>query len=400
MRVIGLMSGTSYDAIDAAAADLSIKGDSVTLIPLGVRSQPYSDELRAAIAATLPPRNTTMEQVCRLDTLIGQSFAAVAGEANHELCDGAGDLIVSHGQTLFHWVHEGRVKGSLQLGQPAWIAEHTGLPVVADLRSRDIAAGGQGAPLVSMFDVLWLGSRPGCPVALNLGGIANITVMPGDRDPIAFDTGPANALIDAATRHLTGGRLDYDVDGALAARGDIDDRLLDRLLAEAYYSLPGPKSTGKELFHLPYLLAALEGLGPRPAEDVVATLTALTARTVADAVIRSGGTEVIAAGGGTNNPVLMRMLARELADIELRTTASLGLPPSAKEAYAFATLGFLTAHGLVGSVASCTGARHASILGNLIPGRNPFAFPAVPAGNPVRLRIGRPAEPAANSGDQ
>jgi anhydro-N-acetylmuramic acid kinase len=387
MRVIGLMSGTSYDAIDAAAADLSIEGASVTLIPLGVLRQPYSEELRAAVAAAMPPKNTTMEHVCRLDTLIGQAFATLAGEANDRLCDGAGDLIVSHGQTMFHWVDDGQVKGSLQLGQPAWIAEYTGLPVVADLRSRDIAAGGQGAPLVSLFDVLWLGSRPGCPVALNLGGIANITVMPGDREPIAFDTGPANALIDAGTRHVTGGRLGYDVNGALAARGVIDHRLMQRLLAEPYYSLPGPKSTGKELFNLPYLLTALEGLEPRSAEDLVATLTALTARTVADAVIRSGGTEVIAAGGGTNNPVLMRMLASELARIELLSTTSLGLAPCAKEAYAFATLGFLTAQGLFGSVASCTGARHASILGSLTPGRGPLTFPRAPTANPVRLRI-------------
>jgi anhydro-N-acetylmuramic acid kinase len=162
---------------------------------------------------------------------------------------------------------------------------------------------------------------------------------------------------------------------------------LQRLLAEPYYSLPGPKSTGKELFHLPYLLAAMDGLEPPAPDDLVCTLTALTAKTVADAVRRSDGTEVIAAGGGTNNPVLMRMLADELGAVELRTTADLGMPPSAKEAYAFATLGYLSSQGLVGSVASCTGARHASILGNLTPGSRPLSFADLGSASPKRLRI-------------
>jgi anhydro-N-acetylmuramic acid kinase len=387
MRVIGLMSGTSYDAIDAAAADLVLDEEgAITLTPRGVLSRGYPEDLRAAVGAALPPNAITMEQVCQLDTRIGQAFAELAVQANEELCGGDAELVVSHGQTLFHWVSEGRVKGSLQLGQSAWIAEATGLPVVADLRSRDIAAGGQGAPLVSLFDVLWLGTRPGCPVALNLGGIANITVVSHGQDPVAFDTGPANALIDAGVRHLTDGALDYDVDGALAARGRIDEQLLQRLHAEPYYALPGPKTTGKELFHLPYLLAAMDGLGSRPPEDVIATLTALTATTVADAVIRSGGTEVIAAGGGVNNPTLMSMLAAELGDVGLQTTSGLGLPSGAKEAYAFATLGFLAVHGLPGTVASCTGARHASVLGHITPGRQPLVLPAA-AAPPDRLNV-------------
>ncbi len=205
MRVIGLMSGTSYDAIDAAAADLRLDGDQLVLTPLGLLSQPYSDELRAAVAASLPPASTTMEQVCRLDTGIGQAFADVARQAVEQLCGGHADLIVSHGQTMFHWVDGGSVRGTLQLGQPAWIAEATGTSVVSDLRSRDVAAGGQGAPLVSILDVLWLRGRSGVPIALNLGGIANITVVHGE--PVAFDTGPANALIDAVVAELTGRRV-------------------------------------------------------------------------------------------------------------------------------------------------------------------------------------------------
>lgn len=381
------MSGTSYDAIDAAAADLTMHGDTVTLAPLGVLSQPYALTLRDAVEAALPPGPTTMQEVCELDTLIGQAFAALAGRADEQLCAGAADLVVSHGQTVFHWVESGRARGTLQLGQPAWIAEHTGLPVVADLRARDIAAGGQGAPLVSLFDVLWLGTRPGTPVALNLGGIANITVVSPNREPVAFDTGPANALMDAAVRHVTRGRLDYDTEGALAARGQVDEALLHRLLADPYYAAPPPKSTGKELFSLPYLLAALDGAEHRDPENLVATLTALTARTVADAVARSGGTEVIAAGGGTRNPTLMAMLAAALGGTPLTTTAEFGLPPTAKEAYAFATLGYLSVHGLAGTMASCTGARHASVLGSVTPGRRPLPLPPAPAGDVTRLHV-------------
>jgi len=381
MRVIGLMSGTSYDAIDAAAADLVLDGDTLTLRPLGLVSEPYDEGLRDALAAALPPASTTLAEVCRLDTLIGQAFAATAVRANHELCDGDAELIASHGQTVYHWVEDSRVRGTLQIGQPAWIAEASGLPVVADFRPRDIAAGGQGAPLVSMVDQLWLRGRPGTPVALNLGGIANLTAPDGT----AFDTGPGCALIDAAARGFSGGRLAYDVDGALAARGRVHPLLLDRLLDEPYYARPAPKTTGKELFHLGHLHEALAGVGTLPAEDVIATLTALTARTVADAARRAGATEVIASGGGTRNPVLMGMLAAELPGVALRASDELGLPSAAKESYAFAVLGFLTLHGLAGTEPASTGARHPSVLGSLTPGRDGLRLPPPAPKPPARL---------------
>ncbi|WP_405542228.1 anhydro-N-acetylmuramic acid kinase [Streptomyces phaeochromogenes] len=415
MRVIGLMSGTSYDAIDAAAADLRLDGDSLVLRPLGMVGDAYGAEVRDALAAALPPAATTLAEVCRLDTLIGQAFAATALRADRELCDGRAELVASHGQTVYHWTDGGRVRGTLQIGQPAWIAEATGLPVVADLRPRDIAADGQGAPLVSLFDLLWLRGRPGTPVALNLGGIANLTAPDGT----AFDTGPAGALIDAAVHHFTGRA--YDMDGALAARGTVHEPLLRRLLDEPYYALPAPKTTGKELFHRDYLLAALATLadpavlatpavavepsasvapaapaattaptdiGTLAHQDVIATLTRLTARTVADAVRSVGATEVIASGGGTRNPVLMAMLAEELPGVPLHTSDELGLPAAAKEAYAFAVLGFLTLHGLAGTDPRSTGARHPSVLGSVTPGRD--GLPRVPRGlkQPVRLVIG------------
>lgn len=386
MRVIGLMSGTSYDAIDAAAADLRIEGDRIVLTPLGLLSREYPESLRAELASSLPPATTTLEQVCRLDTGIGQAFAGLAEQAVEQLCGGHADLIVSHGQTVFHWVEEGQVQGTLQLGQPAWIAEATGTTVVSDLRSRDVAAGGQGAPLVSIFDVLWLRGRSGNPVALNLGGIANITVVPGS-EPVAFDTGPANALIDAVVQDLTGGRSSFDADGVMAGRGRVHPELFERLLAEPYYGRPAPKSTGKELFHLGYLATAMTGLPEIAPDDLVATVTALTARTVADAVHAYGGTEVIAAGGGIRNPVLMHLLAHELRGIPLRSTDELGLPSAAKEAYAFAVLGFLTVNGLAGTAPSCTGARHASVLGSITPGLGALPTASPPERVPVALHI-------------
>ncbi|MFD5098161.1 anhydro-N-acetylmuramic acid kinase [Streptomyces albidochromogenes] len=397
MRVIGLMSGTSYDAIDAAAADLALDGDTLVLTPLGMVSTAYDDDLRAALAGALPPAATDLATVCRLDTRIGQAFAAAAVRADLELCDGRAGLIASHGQTVYHWAEAGRVHGTLQIGEPAWIAEATGRPVVSGFRTRDVAAGGQGAPLVSVVDAMWLRGRPGVPVALNLGGIGNVTVAADGAGggPLAFDTGPANALIDAAVRELAagdarGGAYSMDVDGALAARGRVRQRLLRRLLDEPYYARPAPKTTGKELFHPAYLRTALDVFGPLPAEDVVATLTRLTARTVADAVRPFGATEVIASGGGTRNPVLMEWLREELGGpdgVPLRTSDELGLPSDAKEAYAFAVLGWLTAHGLPGTVPSCTGARHASVLGSLTPGGPGLRLPAPLTSAPGRLTI-------------
>ncbi|MCX4419791.1 anhydro-N-acetylmuramic acid kinase [Streptomyces mirabilis] len=381
MRVIGLMSGTSYDAIDAAAAELTLEGEDLTLRPLGMVSEAYDGALGEALAAALPPAATTLAEVCRLDTLIGQAFAAAAVRADRELCGGGAELVASHGQTVYHWVEDGRAHGTLQLGQPAWIAEATGLPVVADFRPRDIAAGGQGAPLVSLVDLLWLRGRAGTPVALNLGGIANLTAPDGT----AFDSGPGCALVDVAVRGLTGGRLNYDMDGALATRGTVHEPLLDRLLAEPYYALPAPKTTGKELFHLGHLRDALTGFGTLTAEDVIATLTRLTARTVADAVRSVGATEVIASGGGTRNPALMAMLEAELPGVPVRTSDALGLPAAAKEAYAFAVLGFLTLHGLTGTDPVSTGARHPSVLGSITPGRGGLRLPPRAGAAPVRL---------------
>ncbi|MEU5079872.1 MULTISPECIES: anhydro-N-acetylmuramic acid kinase [Streptomyces] len=384
MRVIGLMSGTSYDAIEAAATDLALDGDALLLRPLGHLSVPYPDALRDRIAAALPPAHTTTRAVCALDTGIGQAFADAADRALRDLCGGSADLVVSHGQTMHHWVEDGTVRGTLQLGQPAWIAEATGLPVVSDLRSRDVAAGGQGAPLVALTDALLLSGLPGTPAALNLGGIANITVLAPGAEPLAFDTGPANALLDAAVHHFTDGAAAYDEDGRRAGAGQVSPELLRALLDDPYYRRPAPKTTGKEHFHLPYLRRALDTVPVPAAADVLATLTRLTAVTVADACRAHGVTRLVVSGGGTRNPVLMRMLAEELPDVPLGPSDDLGLPSAAKEALAFAVLGFLTAHGLPGALPSGTGARRATVLGSITPGRTPLRLPE-PAARPPRL---------------
>src|SRR5579871_705225 len=251
MRVIGMISGTSFDAVEAVAVDLELDGTTLVADLRGHLSAPYPDELHAAIAAILPPGQTTIEEVCKVDTAIGRHFAEVAAEAADRWFDGRADVICSHGQTVFHWVEGLHALGTLQLGQPAYIAERTGATVVGDVRARDLAAGGHGAPLASLLDVLLLGTSPDhvCG-SLNLGGISNATIVGSGFEPLAFDIGPASALLDAVVTERTGGREICDLDGAGAARGTVDEELLARFLDEPYYDLAPPKSTGKELFHL------------------------------------------------------------------------------------------------------------------------------------------------------
>jgi anhydro-N-acetylmuramic acid kinase len=386
--VVGLMSGTSMDGIDAAVADLELVGDGLRLTPLGHETTSYSPELSASLRAALPPNTTSMEAVCRLDTAVGQEFAAAAKRAVQGHPGVA--LVVAHGQTVFHWVEgDGHVAGTLQIGRPAWIAERCGLPVVSDLRSADVAAGGQGAPLVSLFDVLLLGTDADVSrAALNLGGIANLTVVAPSSAPVAYDAGPANGLIDAAVVAVTGGKETFDRGGARAARGKVDEALLTLLLDDFFLAQPPPKTTGKERYHHGFTEAALDELGrDLAADDLVATLTAHAAKVAATECRRHGVAEVIASGGGTENPVLMRTLAERIAPARLRTIDDLGIPSAAKEAYAFAVLGFLTWHGLPGNVPSCTGARHPAVLGSITPGTAPLALPNAASTPPTGLEI-------------
>ncbi|WP_446666437.1 anhydro-N-acetylmuramic acid kinase [Flexivirga sp. B27] len=404
MIVVGCISGTSVDGIDVAVADLAGAADGdLTLRPLGARTHPWSTSTRDGLLALLPPAATTTADVCRLDILAGREIADAVQAAIDDFAGGTADLVVSHGQTVFHWVEDGVARGGLQLGQPAAIVERTGLPVVSDVRSRDIAAGGQGAPLAGTLDLLLLlagrvgrGTSPyrdqrSAAALLNLGGIANVTVV-SPHGTAAFDTGPANCLIDAAVSAATSGARAYDADGRLASSGSVDRRLLTRLLKEPYYALPAPKSTGRELFTTDYL----DAFGDRPTSvvglaDLVATLTELTAVTVADALRPYGVTEVYGSGGGMRNPVLRERLAAQLAPAQLASTDQLGLPIDDKEGYLMALIGYLTWHGIPGVLADAdgralTGATTPRVLGRISPGDKPLRLPD-PGAIPRSLRV-------------
>lgn len=392
------------DGVDVAVAELSVVGGTVELVPVGHIELPYPPELRAALLAALPPNPSSAEQLCRLDTAVGQVFAAAAGHALATIAEGRADVVASLGQTIYHWVDGGHALGTLQLGQPAWIAEATGLPVVSDLRSRDVAAGGHGAPLAGVLDRLWLrdgtATARATQAALNIGGIANITVVAPDRPALAFDTGPGNALLDAAARMISGGVWHQDVDGDLAAQGSVHTGLLDVLLADPYYALAPPKSTGKEYFHLDHLTAALDKVGHVAGDDLLATLVELTAATVADACLAHGVTRVVASGGGVRNPTLMAALARRLAPATLVTSDEAGLPASAKEAYLTALLGFLTWSGVPADTTGTTGSRGPRLLGSITPGSGPLRLPEPATTEVIRLRVAdlqKVGEPSARA---
>ncbi|MFC6083524.1 anhydro-N-acetylmuramic acid kinase [Sphaerisporangium aureirubrum] len=390
MRILGMISGTSHDGIDVALVGFDPAYDGGTLNGAieHTAATPYPAGLRTRLVKALPPAPTTLAEVCELDTLIGQSFAQAAATTIEQT--GPVDLIVSHGQTVFHWVDGTRALGTLQIGQPAWIAERTGTPVLSDIRVRDITAGGQGAPLVSLLDVLLLAGHPGTAAALNLGGIANMTVIRDDHAPVAYDIGPANALIDAVVTSRGLNDRGFDVDGRIAASGTIDETLLAVLLEDPYYRLPAPKTTGKEWFHLPHVEAAMTRSGTHPADaDLVATLTELTVRTVAHEVTTSGAALLVTSGGGCHNPVLMNGLRRALPAVTLRLSDDYGAPADAKEAIAFALIGWHTAHGLPGTIPSATGAHASRVLGTLTPGSRPL--PPLAALAPRKLTLsGRP----------
>lgn len=380
MLIIGLMSGTSLDGVTAAL--VRIEGDEVETLRWTVESWctvDYTDEQRRAIHEGIVAGSAA--SLCALDADLGEWLAAAAAR----VCDEAGvplgavDLIGSHGQTVWHIPPEGGRRGSTsQLGDAATIAERTGCPVVSDFRSRDMAAGGHGAPLVPWVDQA-LFALPGQPRALqNLGGIGNVSWVPPRGSPesvFAFDTGPANALIDAAVHLATGGRLAYDEDGRLAAQGEVDQRLLDELLEHPFFAQQPPRSTGRELFGFPFVQRLVEAVRPEGDQDwldLVATLTELTARSIANAyaqwVLPRGVHEVVVTGGGAHNTTLVRRLQTLLAPLPVRTGEVLGVDPEAKEALAFAVLAWAHAKGIPANAPAATGAAGPRLLGSYTPG--------------------------------
>ena len=371
--VAGLMSGTSLDGVDAAVVRLDGTGTGVQIETLGFVSRPYDTELRAALAACAEVTTSNVRLVSQLHARLGDVFAEVAEAALAEagLTADALDLVGSHGQTVQHVPEAEEVAGvavrsTLQIGCPAVLATRLGTPVIADFRAGDVALGGQGAPLAPTLDGALFADPDEARVLLNLGGIANLTVLPPGGPPrAAFDTGPANMVLDALALRLTG--TPYDADGALAAQGTPDDALVADVLAAPFFAAAPPKSTGREDFGAPFV-DWLVGRGPSDPADLMATATAVTARSVAEAVHRFVDplpTRVIASGGGVHNPTLMRMLADALGPVPLETTAAYGLDPDAKEAVLFALLAHEWANGVRTGLPAVTGASRPAFQGSL-----------------------------------
>jgi anhydro-N-acetylmuramic acid kinase len=380
LRVVGLMSGTSLDGIDAAIVDFEGTSEAdLRWRSVGFVSQPFTgaqrEELHEAMVRGGPA------ELCAVHGRLGEWFAqAVAHvcEASNVALDSV-HLVGSHGQTIWHQPPANGQRGfTLQLGCPSTLAERTGLPVVSDFRTRDMAAGGQGAPLVPWVDRA-LFSAPGRRRALqNIGGMGNVTWLPARGEEaglLAFDTGPGNVLIDAAVELATDGQETFDRDGHWARSGAVQHELLRELLQHPFYAAPPPKSTGREAFGKAMVrdLAARHGAGGRMAwPDFIATLTALTARTIGEAyrtwLLPRGLDEVFITGGGARNPVLLEMIRGELVFLSVRTGDALGVDGDAKEAVAFAALAWAHVRGVPCNVPSATGAQGPRVLGSYTPG--------------------------------
>jgi anhydro-N-acetylmuramic acid kinase len=385
MIVIGLMSGTSADGIDAAVVRLEGAPPELHWELLAHRHTDYDPLLCNEIFACFRPETGTVDRLCALNFALGRAYALAAQEAIAAagLTADQVDLIGSHGQTLWH-IPSGPNASTLQLGEPAVIAEVTGLPVVSNFRVADMAAGGQGAPLVSYVDLLLFTHPTHVRALQNIGGIGNVTFVPpasasafasASLRGLAFDTGPGNMLIDDAVQRASNGTLAYDDGGNLAAKGRVSDLLLAELLAEPYLRLPPPKTTGRELFGSQYGAQVWQrgltlGL---TANDIIATVTAFTAHSIARAYadfLPQPPDEVIVSGGGAFNRTLLEMLAELLPTSRMLTIADLGLPADAKEAAAFAVLAYETWHGRPGNWPPATGASRPVVLGSITPGRS------------------------------
>lgn len=362
----GLMSGTSLDGIDAVLVDITDDRCQVLAVTHSDYPSALLTRLRLAIEA---PEHVGLDELGALDTLVGEAFAAAALSLLHSSGLQADQVraIGSHGQTLRHQPR-GTAPFSLQIGDANIIAERTGIDVVADFRRRDVAAGGEGAPLVPAFHAALFGKPGQTRVVANIGGIANITVLHADGAVTGFDTGPGNCLMDGwMQRHC---QQDFDRDGALAAAGQVYEPLLARLLTEPYLALPAPKSTGRELFNLPWLQQRLGDVQLSP-QDMLATLCQYTAETLAGAVKQAGAgavAELLICGGGALNPQLLQRLGRLLPATQVCSTAQYGMAPLQVEAAAFAWMAHQHLQGLPANLPAVTGARGLRRLGALYPG--------------------------------
>ncbi len=360
----GIMTGTSLDGVDVALVEVTRRG----VKTLGFVSKTYPEEIRRRLMAVSNCETHTRE-IARLNFELAELYAAAFKALLKKTGVEAGKVRVvgCHGQTIYH---EGGV-ATLQIGDGSVLAERLGIAVVSDFRPRDIAAGGQGAPLVPYVDYLLYGDEEEGRVSLNIGGIANITHLPagaGAEAVTAFDTGPGNMVIDQLMARYRG--VGYDKDGAFAAEGAVEPLVVDALLRDEYYSRKPPKSAGREQYGAEFVEALVaRGLSP---EDTVATATFFTAASVAEGVYRFAEPRgdigrVIVSGGGVHNKTLMRFLRAELADMEVVSSADFGVDPDAKEALAFAVLAAETVEGRPSNLPSATGAKRAVVLGKVSP---------------------------------
>ena len=361
---LGLMSGTSLDAIDGALVRWSPEGPDT----LAFTSQAFDPALRAELLALQAPGPDELHRAALAAVGLSRAYAGVCAELMRHLPQrSVVAAIGAHGQTVRH---RPDADYTLQLLNGALLAELTGWPVVCDFRSADIAAGGQGAPLVPAFHARVFGSAVQRRAIVNLGGIANVSLLSPSGDISGFDTGPANVLMDLWASRSLGHPL--DTDGKLAASGSVDTALLEQLLDEPYFLRPAPKSTGRDLFNAQWLDARLRrraaAAAPPSAADVQATLAELTARTVADACRDFGADAIFLCGGGAFNPVLRSRISALAGNASVSDTGTLGAPPEAVEAVAFAWLAHCRMAGLPGNLPAVTGARGPRVLGALYPG--------------------------------
>lgn len=378
MKVIGLMSGTSGDGVDAALVEITGRKRSLQVKTLATETLAYPRTLQQRILTASV--SGTVGEICHLNALLGEWFADAALQiirvAKLRPSDVA--LIGSHGQTVHHLPHGiqapgvGAIRSTLQIAEPAVIAERTGITTIANFRARDVAAGGQGAPLTPVVHALLLRHPRRARLVVNLGGISNVTYIPPDyteEGVVAFDTGPANMVLDNLVARTTNGRLAMDRDGKMALRGKADGRLLSKLLAHPFLSQPPPKSTGREEFGVTLAEELLAGPQKLSLDDLLATCSAWTAKAVGTSRrwIRGRIDEVVVGGGGVRNRAIMAQLSAVFAPVPVTTFDALGWDSKAFEAVAFAVLAYRTAKGQWGNLPAVTGAAHPVILGAIVP---------------------------------
>lgn len=378
--IIGLMSGTSADGVDASI--VRIKGhakDSKVELIYHYHYE-YPKEIKELIYRLFDLEKTDIPFLSNMNFLLGEIFADTAIEAIKEsgLSQNDVDLIASHGQTVFHSPYPQKlgnfqIRSTLQIGEGAVIAEKTGITTICDFRVRDMVVGGQGAPLVPFADWVLFTSEEFTRGVLNIGGIANITILPKGAnidDVLAFDTGPGNMVIDEVVREISNGKLNFDRDGSIARKGKVSNKLLEMLLLHPYFSLSPPKSTGREIFGRLFAINLYKrgkSLGLSD-EDIVATATAFSAATIANSIKQYGIEELIIGGGGVYNSYLIELIKNSLPGIRIRTHEDFGIPNQAKEALAFAILANEVVFNSPNNVPSATGAKKNVILGKIVPG--------------------------------